>query len=82
MNCNTTRYLPLEQFDDTDSDDRLPSEWIALGVDANGQLVGTPGRTLVEKTADDGASSWTWEECVARGYDEVTSFWCLYFTPF
>merc|ERR1712146_36391 len=40
-------FLPLEFFDDDDFDDRLPEEWVSLGVDEQGQMLGVPVYSLM-----------------------------------
>jgi hypothetical protein len=66
---SSAAYLPLEQFDDTDMDDRPASEWIELGMDANGVVVGTPARTLRPVA---GQPDYAWVECVATSYNTST----------
>lgn len=62
-------YLPLEQFDNTDLDDRLPEEWVEIGMDANGVVVGTPARTLRPITEE---PFYGWVNCVVKAYDAET----------
>ncbi|EDQ91509.1 uncharacterized protein MONBRDRAFT_15298, partial [Monosiga brevicollis MX1] len=67
-------FLPLEFFDDDDFDDRLPEEWVSLGVDEQGQMLGVPVYSLMrndegERLLLSGRSQVTWMEGRVISYD-------------
>jgi dynein heavy chain len=57
--------LPLEPFDDTEYDCRMPEEWIAFGETEDGEFYPVPGKGL-KKEADGRA---TWEDILITTYD-------------
>ncbi|PHJ26107.1 dynein heavy chain 2 [Cystoisospora suis] len=59
------RWLPLEPFDDTSYDDRLPEEWIDLGYDDEGRFLPLEAKGLWW----DEARSGSWKECHVYAYE-------------
>ncbi|CBZ56170.1 Dynein heavy chain 1, axonemal, related [Neospora caninum Liverpool] len=62
---DSERWLPLDPFDDTTYDDRLPEEWMLLGYDEQGQFLPLEAKGL---RRDEGGSG-TWKDCHVYGYD-------------
>jgi dynein heavy chain len=67
--------LPLEPFDDTEYDCRLPDEWISYGYDDNGRFNPIPGMGLWK---DDNGSGY-WRAVLINNYDSLrevyTGYW-------
>lgn len=55
-NENPADWLPLEPFDDTEYDSRMPEEWISFGEQADGTFQPIPGKGLYKDK--DGAGFW------------------------
>jgi dynein heavy chain len=53
---NQADWLPLEPFDDQEYDCRLPSEWLELGLDDDGNFQPIPAQGLCRN--EDGTAEW------------------------
>ncbi|PAA45958.1 hypothetical protein BOX15_Mlig009546g7, partial [Macrostomum lignano] len=76
-------YLALEVFDNTDYDCRLPSEWLAMGMD-EGVRKPVPGRALLPSRDDqhdldirDPAIVWRWQMVGVLDYDPDSQLWLV-----
>jgi len=67
-------WLPLEPFDDTEYDSRLPEEWISYGFQEDGTFCPIPGKGLKWVNG-----SGTWQPVLIHSYDEerevFTGYW-------
>jgi dynein heavy chain len=67
--------LPLEPFDDTEYDCRLPDEWISYGSDEHGHFNPIPGKGLWR---DDEGKGY-WRPVLINNYEHdrgiFTGFW-------
>lgn len=61
-------WLPLEAFDDTEYDSRLPQEWIEYGRQGDGTFNPIPGQGL--KMLDKATGSRLWCKVLIVEYDE------------
>jgi len=66
--------LPLEPFDDTEYDCRLPEEWIELGYNEDGVFEPIPGKGLFR----DGQGLGEWRPVLINGYDSERSVFTGY----
>lgn len=68
-------WLPLEPFDDTEYDCRLPEEWIELGYNDDGVFEPIPGKGLFRDAQGFGE----WKAVLMNGYDAdrsvFTGYW-------
>jgi dynein heavy chain len=62
---NQSDWLPLEPFDDTEYDCRLPSEWIEYGYDEDGNFNPIPGKGLYKNPDNSGE----WLDVLINTYD-------------
>jgi len=62
---NPAEWLPLEPFDDTEYDCRMPEEWISFGETEDGEFYPIPGKVL--KVLPNGTG--TWEDILVDKYD-------------
>jgi dynein heavy chain len=69
---NQSEWLPLEPFDDTEYDCRLPHEWIELGTDFEGTFNPIPAKGLY-RYEDNSAE---WKPILIDSYDEERSVYC------
>jgi dynein heavy chain len=69
---NQSEWLPLEPFDDTEYDCRLPQEWIELGTDFEGTFNPIPAKGLY-RYEDNSAE---WKPILIDSYDEENSRYC------
>jgi dynein heavy chain len=70
-------FLPLEFFDDTEHDARTPEEWVSLGLDDNGDMLGVPARALA--CLDTSGNTFAWQECKVVTYDAQKQLYSLRF---
>lgn len=68
-------WLPLEPFDDTEYDCRLPEEWISFGYDEEGNFSPVPGKGLFKHKDGTGV----WKPVLIHSYDSerevFTGYW-------
>lgn len=67
-------WLPLEPFDDTEYDCRLPEEWISFGYDQDGDFHPIPGKGL--RKNPDGSGYWC--PVVIQSYDSTREVYSGY----
>ncbi len=64
-------FLPLEVFDDTEYDSRMPDEWLALGFEKGVQKP-VPGKALLASgIVKDGVKQYEWMDVGMTAYDPV-----------
>ena len=66
--------MPLEPFDDTEYDCRLPEEWISFGYDEEGNFSPIPGKGLYKYA--DGRGEW--RPVLIHTYDANREFFTGY----
>lgn len=71
-----TAFLPLEFFDDSEYDSRLPEEWPSLSLDEDGEKQDVLAKTL---RLDSSGSTLSWQKCVVTSYDSQTERYTVSF---